>query len=64
MKVICIDKRNDICVTVGKTYDAEETNSSIIFIINDTGDRCDYLYHQFIILEESRSNKIKELGIV
>ena len=32
-------------------------------VINDLGDRCSYHSGRFIALDESRNNKLKELGI-
>ena len=79
MKVVCIDDVTDILkfgdgireLTYGKEYEILVTYESKrgpdriqIQIINDRGDRNEYLLSSFVTREEFRELKLKEIGIV
>ena len=74
MKLVCVSNGkldgasfDSVNLTLGKIYEALGDNvshSDFEFrVINDLGDRCRYHSGRFIALDESRSNKLKELGI-
>ena len=79
MKVVCIDDVTDILkfgdgireLTYGKEYEILVTYESKrgpdriqIQIINDRGDRNEYLLSRFVTREKFRELKLKEIGIV
>ena len=79
MKVVCIDDVTDILkfgdgireLTYGKEYEILVTKNSKrgpdriqIQIINDRGDRNEYLLSRFVTREKFRELKLKEIGIV
>lgn len=62
MKVICVIEYIDR-LTLGKTYDSIEYYNKKYYIKDDTDYKRWYNTNRFILLEEERARKLKELGI-
>ena len=75
MKVICIDNhpkrtglsdnfdRQELDLTLGKTYDVIQTSPELYLIKDDSGDRCWYNKAAVIPIEEWREKRLREIGI-
>ena len=75
MKVICIDNhpkrpglsnlfdRDELDLTLGKTYDVIKTSPDMYLIKDDSGDRCWYNKNAVIPIDEWREKKLREIGI-
>ena len=73
MKVICrfsdfeIERLEVInsshVLTYNKIYDVIQKNMNQYLIIDDTGNKRWYNINRFILLEEERARKLKQLGI-
>jgi hypothetical protein len=67
MKVVCIDAYTFTGLTYGKVYDEVKLEDSyplgFITIIDNNNDERSYLRSSFIILEEFREKKLKEIGL-
>jgi hypothetical protein len=61
MKVVCINEKDNIWLTLGKIYDNNYIDKDWYWIINDNGYGCRYSKKYFKPLSEIRNETINKL---